>query len=66
MNKPIDFWKRDLFSEERKFDIFDSDVGELEIDEGTMIAKGYVNILLGNLKKCSQITDPKLVFVSTR
>jgi hypothetical protein len=41
-------------------------VGELAIVEGIMNAKGYVNILRGNLKKCSEIRDPRLVFVSTR
>jgi hypothetical protein len=29
-----------------------ADVGELVIVEGIMNAKGYVNILRGNLKKC--------------
>jgi hypothetical protein len=41
-------------------------VGELAIVEGIMNAKGYVNVLRGNLKKCSQIRDPRLAFVSTR
>jgi hypothetical protein len=93
VNKPIDFWKTVLFSDESKFNIFGSDgpqyvwrkpkkkkkeldpknviptvkhggghavvwgcmdyagVGELAIVEGIMNAKGYVNILRGNLKK---------------
>jgi hypothetical protein len=90
VNKPIDFWKTVLFTDESKFNIFGSDgpqyvwrkqkkkkmdpktiiptvkheghamvwgcmgyagMGEFAIVEGIMIAKGYVNILRGNLKK---------------
>jgi hypothetical protein len=91
VNKHIDFWKKNLFTDESKFNIFVSDgpqyvrrkpkkeldpknviptlkhgggqamvwgcmgyagVGEIAIVEGIMNAKGYVNMLGGNLKKC--------------
>jgi hypothetical protein len=85
VNKPIDFWKTVLVIDDSKFNVFGSDgpryvwrKGKNAIVEGIMNAKGYVNILRGNLKKSvrklgiqdsylfQQDNDPKYTALITR